>query len=133
MKSRIVYLQGEDDPKFVGRICRVKMSKTGKSLYYKDLEFRKIRGYKTNHLELNSGFEYWISSPKKLGNDTLHPGVVKIDVDVMEEYWSEIRNLPNNIKLTSYRCNGKYSSRMPHAELNVNGNTRNGGDRAQQR
>ena len=132
MKSKIVYLQGEDNSKFVGRICRVTLSKTGKTLSYKDYEFIKIQGYKTNHLEVNSNYEYWISNPKKQGNDTLYPGVIFIDEDVREEYWLNIRNLPQNIEIYSYRCNGKYSRRKPHAELNVSGSARNGGDRAQQ-
>ena len=54
MKSKIVYLQGEDNSKFVGRICRVTLSKTGKTLSYKDYEFIKIEGYKTNNLEVNA-------------------------------------------------------------------------------
>ncbi|WGO96683.1 hypothetical protein QFX18_11560 [Saccharophagus degradans] len=133
MKSKIVYLQGEDDPKYVGRICRVTVSKTGKTLSYNSLELQKIKGYKTNHLEINSGYEYWISNPKKSGEDTLYPGMVRIDEDVREEYWVNVRNLPESKTQTSYRCLGKYSRRSPHAELNVTGNSRNGGDRAQQR
>ena len=133
MKSAIMYLQGEDHPHFVGRICRVKLSKTGKTIFYKNYEFAKIRGYKTNHLEVNSNYEYWISNPKKLGNDTLYPGIVYIDEDVREEYWVNIRKQPQSRTQETYRCNGKYSRRKPHSELNVNGNTRNGGDRAQQR
>lgn len=133
MKSAIVYLEGEGHPRYAGRICLVNYSKTGKTIYYKDLEFCKIRGYKTNHLEVNSRQEYWISNPKKLGNDTLYPGIVFIDEDVREEYWVKIRGLPQNRANDFYRCDGKYSRRRPHAELNVMGNTRNGGDRAQQR
>ena len=132
MKTAIVYLEGEDEPKFMGRICRVKLSKTGKTLFYKDYEFVKIRGYKTNHLEVNSYYEYWISNPKKMGNDTLYPGIVHVDEDVREEYWVSIRNIAQNRKQATYRCSGKYSRRQPHAELNVMGNSRNGGDRSQQ-
>jgi hypothetical protein len=29
-----------------------------------------------------------------------------------------------------YKCTGKYSRRKPHAELNVSGRSRNGGDRS---
>ncbi len=115
-----------------GRICRVSFSKTGKTLYYGELVFQSLKGsgYKANYFEVESGLEYWISNPRKDGNDLLYPGTVAIDENAREEYWLEIRGMPENVKSSSYRCSGKYSRRQPHAELNVHGNVRNGGNRA---
>lgn len=132
MKTEIMYIEDKDGLVGDGRICRVQLSKTGKTLYYQDMEFQSLKGvgYKSNYFEVNSGIEYWISRPRKDGNDTLYPGVVEIDEDVQKEYWSNIRNQPENGHLKSYRCSGKYSRRKPHAELNVSGRSRNGGDRS---
>lgn len=40
--------------------------------------------------------------PKKNGTDKLYGGVVQIDDDVREEYWTRIRNLPQNKNKNSY-------------------------------
>ena len=132
MNTRIMYIEDKEGLTGEGRIVRVRLSKTGKTIYYGELEFQSLKGagYKSNYYEVESGIEYWISNPKKGGEDTLYPGTVQIDTDAQEEYWLEIRNKPENVNQTSYRCSGKYSSRKPHAELNVHGNTRNGGNRA---
>ena len=131
MRSEIYYIEDKDGITGDGRICRVEFSKTGKTIYYGDLEFQSLKGvgYKSNYYEVNSGAEYWISKPRKDGNDTLYPGVVSIDEDVREEYWKDIRGLPNEVAKTSYRSSGKYSRRSPHPELNAKGNSRNGGSR----
>jgi hypothetical protein len=132
MRTEIMYIEDKAGLTGDGRICRVQLSKTGKTLYYRGLEFQSLKGvgYKSNYFELNSGIEYWISKPRKDGNDTLYPGIVKIDKNVQKEYWSNIRNQPENAHLSSYRCTGKYSRKKPHAELNVSGRSRNGGDRS---
>ncbi len=132
MKTEIMYVEDKECLLGNGRICRVQLSKTGKTLYYQDMEFQSLKGmgYKSNFYELNSGIEYWISKPRKDGNDTLYPGVVEIDEDVQKEYWCNIRSQPENAHLSSFRCSGKYSKRKPHAELNVSGRSRNGGDRS---
>ncbi|MEW8693102.1 MAG: hypothetical protein AB2535_18850 [Candidatus Thiodiazotropha endolucinida] len=132
MKTEIMYIEDKEDLVGDGRICRVQLSKTGKTLYYHGMEFQSLKGvgYTSNYYELNSGIKYWISKPRKDGNDTLYPGVVKIDEDVQKEYWCNIRNQPENAQLSSYRCSGKYSRKKPHAELNVSGRSRNGGDRS---
>lgn len=125
-----MYIEDKEGVTGNGRICRVHFSKTGKTIYYKNLEFQSLKGgYKANYFELESGIEYWISNPKKAGDDTLYPGIVEIDEDAREEYWLQIRNEPQNINQTSYRCKGKYSRKKPHAELNVHGNSHNGGSR----
>jgi hypothetical protein len=132
MKTEIMYIEDKDGLIGEGRICRVRLSKTGKTIFYGELEFQSLKGagYKSNYFEISSGMEYWISKPRKDGNDTLYSGVVSIDDDAREEYWKVIRQKPENSTISSYRCSGKYSRRKPHPELNVHGNSRNGGNRA---
>jgi hypothetical protein len=87
------------DPGLVGpaRIGRVSFSKTGRSLYYNGKTFRSLSGmgFKANFYDVESGEHYWISGPKKNGEDGLYgPRPTPIDQDVREEYWTKIRKLP---------------------------------------
>lgn len=132
MKTRIMYIEpggglGCDS----GRIGRVRFSKTGKTLYYKDEAFCTLggRGYKTNHYNTETRLAYWISGPRRDGNDALYPLTIEIDEDVREEYWCEIRNRPDLKDKTSFRSPGKYSRRRPYPELSVHGGTRRGTNR----
>jgi hypothetical protein len=74
------------------RVGRVYFSKTGKTLYYRGLRFRSLkgRGFKANYRELVSGDEYWISGPRRDRDDRLYGGSrgVHIDEDVRVEYQS---------------------------------------------
>ncbi|MCC6699546.1 MAG: 1-deoxy-D-xylulose-5-phosphate synthase [Candidatus Hydrogenedentes bacterium] len=104
MKSRIVYIElksgdGHND-RGPARIGRVTFSKTGKTLRYHDLELQRLNRGCANFVEINSGDEYWVSGPKKNGEDRhwAGGGPVEIDDDVREEYWSQIRNLPDRVK-----------------------------------
>ena len=101
MKSRVMYIEcksGEANGQ--ARIGRVHFSKTGSTLRYGDLEFISLkgRGFKSNYLETASGEEYWISGPRKDGEDRLYVSAapVEIDEDVRDEYWSDIRGLPEH-------------------------------------
>ena len=76
-----------------GRIGRVRVSKTGRTIYYRDLVLGSLagRGYKANVIDLATNDTYWASGPRKDGQDTLYPGLVEIDEDVIEEYWRDVR------------------------------------------
>jgi hypothetical protein len=80
------------------RIGRVTFTRTGATLRYKDMEFQSLKGngFKSNYFEVESGKEYWISGPRRDGQDRLYGyGLpVEIDEDVRAEYWTEIRNKP---------------------------------------
>jgi len=82
------------------RIGRVTFSKSGKSIYYNEKEFRSLKGhgFKANYFEVESGDHFWISGPKKNGEDRLYGEriPIEIDEDVREEYWTEIRQKPEN-------------------------------------
>ena len=76
-------------------IGRVTFSKTGKTIYYKGKKFQSLKGsgFKSNYYEVESGEEYWISGPKKNGEDRLYGErlPIEIDDDVKEKYWIGIR------------------------------------------
>lgn len=84
------------------RIGCVTFSKTGKTLHYKDKKFQSLkgRGFKSNYYDIETKEEYWISGPKKNGQDRLYGEriPIEIDEDIRAEYWREIRELPENIK-----------------------------------
>jgi hypothetical protein len=73
------------------RIDRVSFSKEGRTIRYRDREFRSLKrsGFKANYLDVLTGAQFWISGPKKEGSDRLYGEHVplEIDDDVREEYW----------------------------------------------
>jgi|SRR6478672_12209420 hypothetical protein len=77
------------------RICRVRFSKSGRTLYLGGLELQSCRGsgIRGNYFDAKTGIEYWVSGPKKTGEDRhwAGGGVVRIDADVVDEYWRNIR------------------------------------------
>src|SRR5438105_3626601 len=110
VQPRIMYIEcksgGLSGP---GRIGCVSFSKTGKTLHYSGRQFETLRGrgFKANYFDVESGEEYWISGCKKRGGDRLYPGLIEIDDDVREEYWSTIRGMPDCKDQAVIRCNGK--------------------------
>ena len=80
------------------RIGRVTFSKTGKTLYYAGKSFLTLSGsgFKSNYIDVETDEEYWISGCRRDGSDRLYGErtPVEIDEDVREEYWTEIRKLP---------------------------------------
>jgi hypothetical protein len=95
-RSRIMYveskatgLEGE------ARIGRVYFSKTGKTLYYRGLRFRSLKGngFKANFFEVESGDHYWISGPRRDSDNRLYGGNggVTIDEDIRDEYRAYIQ------------------------------------------
>ena len=114
-RSRIMYI--EEKPGLAGhaRIGRVTFSKSRATIYYHDRRLRSLegRGYKTNYVNVDSGLEYWISGCRADGRDTLYPGIVHVDKDVQDEYWCDIRKLPERAGTISFRSPGKYAKRTP--------------------
>lgn len=113
-----MYIERKDDGlNGPARIGRVGYSKSGKSIYYAGRRFESLagRGFKDNYFDVESGEGYWISGCKRNGRDRLYPGVVEIDDDVREEYWTEIRKQPENIHQKLIRCPGKYGGKKGKA------------------
>jgi hypothetical protein len=81
-------------------ISRVAFSKTGKTIYWRGKKLQRFSGFCGNYYDLETGDEYWISGPKKNGQDRYSWAgeKVKIDPDVREEYWTQIRNQPERVK-----------------------------------
>lgn len=105
MKSRIMYIElkthsGGHDDRGPARIGRVTFNRTGKILLYRGKRLQKGRIEAcANYFDVETGEGYWISGPKKNGQDR-HPcggGPVEIDEDVREEYWIEIRDRPDRM------------------------------------
>ena len=102
MKSKIMYIElkthdGGHDDRGPARICRITFNKSGKTLHYKGKRFQKGgTDACANYHDVKTREGYWISGPKKNGQDR-HPyggGPVEVDKDVREEYWTEIRRQP---------------------------------------
>jgi len=78
------------------RIGRVTYSKTLATIYYRGKQFRSLggAGFKANYYDVETREEYWISGPRKDGQDALYATNIlpEVDEDVREEYWSRIRN-----------------------------------------
>jgi hypothetical protein len=88
-----------------GRIGWVEVSKTGRSFRYGDRRLLKTKsGYKYNCVDEETGEEYWVSGPHRNGADKLYGGIVRIDEDARVEYWTKIRERPENVALTEYRA-----------------------------
>jgi hypothetical protein len=97
--SRIMYIEAKNgDHAGEAWIGRVTFSKTGKRVYYGDQSFQRHRypGIESNHYEITTGDDYWISGAKRTGGDRhhSHPGPVQVDEDVRVEYWTAIRGQP---------------------------------------
>ena len=111
-KTRIMYVEFKGG-ELVGpaRIGRVTYSKTYKTLYYRGRTFASLNGYgfKANYFDVETHEEYWISGCKKDGSDALYATIVEIDEDVREEYWRNIRGLPESKAISSFKAIGKYS------------------------
>lgn len=113
--GEIMYIEMKPGLAGPARIGRVKFSKTRKTIYYdgKKLQSLKGSGYKANYYNVETAMWYWVSKCRRDGNDTLYPGTIEIDDDVREEYWTEIRQQPENKHVTKFRSPGKYSKRRP--------------------
>lgn len=92
MKRRIMYVElktGFDDhdgPAFIGW---VKFSKTRKTVFVHGRSLERIYGGGiANHVDLKTGELFWVTAPKKSGDDR-HPsgtGNVVVDKNAAEEY-----------------------------------------------
>jgi len=117
VQSRIMYIEQKtgESKAWIGRVT---FSRTGKTVYYRDMALVRAKrgGISGNHYGYNReaykawdkepttpfppGFlgEFWVSGPHKDGADRLYDNpVVEIDEDVREEYWLTIRNKPEMV------------------------------------
>jgi len=78
------------------RIGRVTLSKSGRTLHYDGRTFQSLggTGFKANYYCVETGDQFWISGPRKDGQDRLYEGSAKpveIDEEVRGEYFRDIR------------------------------------------
>ena len=100
MRTRIMYIENKAESlNGDARIGRVSFSRTLVTVYYRVQSFHRVKGYKYNYIENGTGNPYWISGPRKDGADRLYVSnlPVRIDDDVREEYWREIRKAPGRV------------------------------------
>lgn len=103
--KRIMYIEakcgGLDGP---GRIGWVTFSKSKRSYRYAGRVLHRCAGYKYNCIDSETGETFWVSGPRRDGCDKLYGGVVEIDDDAREEYWTQIRKQPDQVSLRQYRA-----------------------------
>jgi hypothetical protein len=77
----------DDGPASIGWVT---FSKTGRTIYYQGKALRRLSGggFSSNHWDVKTGEEYWISGVKKNGEDRQWAGKgrVHVDADAREEY-----------------------------------------------
>jgi hypothetical protein len=91
VKSRIMYIElksghSDDGPAWIGRVT---FSKTGRTVYYRGKSLRRASGsWGANHIDVETGDEYWVSGVKRNREDRhwAGHGPVEVDDDVHEEY-----------------------------------------------
>lgn len=104
MRDRIMYIElkshdGGHDDKGPAWISRVSFSQTGRTVYWRDKALRRAQCISGNHLDEASGDEYWVSGPKRNGQDR-YPWTsakVSIDAEVRVAYWTQIRRQPERV------------------------------------
>jgi hypothetical protein len=71
-------------------VARVKLSKSGRTVYFGDKALKRAGrgGLSGNHIDIESGEEYWVSGVKKDGLDRhwAGSGAVKIEAGAVAEY-----------------------------------------------
>ncbi|WP_310540924.1 1-deoxy-D-xylulose-5-phosphate synthase [Phenylobacterium sp.] len=97
-RTRIMYIEDKSGSlNGPARIGRVVYSKSGRSISYDGRTFQSLsgRGFKANYFETETGDHFWISGPRRDGQDRLYGGTqpVVVDADVAEAYWTSIRGL----------------------------------------
>jgi hypothetical protein len=106
--ARIMYIESKaEDLVGSARIGRVSYSRTRGTVYYKGRAFQSLKGsgFKANYFDVENGDHYWISGPRRDGEDRLYVSnlPVEIDDDVRDEYWTNIRKQPERAAHTTTR------------------------------
>ena len=91
-EKRVMYVENKDGyiDGVPARIGWVSFSKTGRSIYYRNLVLKRIKGggVSGNYYEEESGQEYWVSGIKQSGSNAhwAEPVDINVDDDAFEEY-----------------------------------------------
>lgn len=91
-RDRIMYVElksgySDNGPAWIEK---VRYSKSGRSVFFRGKELGNIggSGISGNHVDVETGEEYWVSGVKKNGQDRHWAGGGKVEVDpaIKEEY-----------------------------------------------
>ncbi len=93
MEIRYIELKSgynDDGPAWIGK---VRVSKSGKTVYFNDHAFQRQNGVFSNYVDIETGERYWISGVKRDGSDRHWAGHGKIMIDrkIVGEYLSIVR------------------------------------------
>jgi hypothetical protein len=85
---RYIELKSGQNDKGPAWIARVKLSRSGNTVYFDDRALKRGGAIAGNHVDLETGEEYWISGVKKDGNDRHWAGSGKtlIEESAVAEY-----------------------------------------------
>jgi hypothetical protein len=69
-------------------IARVEASRTGRTIYFNGCALKRGQGVSGNHYDAETGEEYWVSAPKRRGNDRhwAGGGRIRLPSNVVIEY-----------------------------------------------
>ena len=92
-RRRVMYLENKDGDidGARARVGWVAFSKTGRTLYYRNLRLQRMKGggVRGNYFEVESGDEFWVSGVKSRGSNA-HPAEdhlsIEVDDDACETY-----------------------------------------------
>jgi hypothetical protein len=111
MRRRLMYIEPKGRPDGTGhpRVRRVTQVKLGQMIYDADKAFvpQRNRGSGANYTDTQSGEPYWIAPCRKDGRDSLVPIDVQIDEEAREEYWQNVRGLPESAQEATYHSPGR--------------------------
>lgn len=92
LSRRVMYIENKDGEidGVAARIGWVEFSKSGFTIYYRGRELARAKGggVAGNHIDIETGEEYWISGIKKKGSNTHRAESIQVvvDEDAMDEY-----------------------------------------------
>jgi hypothetical protein len=62
-------------------VAKVGVSKSGRTLYFNGKALKRAQGISGNHVDLETGEEYWVSNIKKDGTDRHWAGSGKVSIE----------------------------------------------------
>jgi len=100
LERRLMYVENKDGTVdgARGRIGWVAFSRTGRTVYYRDLTLARLKGggVRGNYFEEASGDEYWVSGVKVRGSNAhwAERADIAVDPDALEAYQALRMNAP---------------------------------------
>ncbi|HLG14819.1 MAG TPA: hypothetical protein VJH03_10010 [Blastocatellia bacterium] len=92
MKPIVKYIEhkpAEHTDRATAWIARVWPSSSGRTLYFNDMALKRSSGYDSNHCDLVSGEDYWVSGVKKNGSNRHSNGGGPIYIEKSLVEWYE--------------------------------------------